>query len=138
MLEGLDAPMTDRPINANLARILDEHDMRIVTLVERVGSLDHKVDAVISAVSDLKTIVAASQAKSSVTFGGILSYTRDLAVLVGLAVSAIVYITMASTSGRTALVEYRMEQMELAHGRLFPSARSMELAKGAPPPPASP
>ena len=127
----VDQPRTGRP---TLEKILDEHDMRISTLVDRVGSLDHKVDAIIDAVSDLKTAIATTNAKTSITFGGVLAYTRDLAILVGLAVSAIVYITMASTSGRTTLVEYRMEQMELAHGKMFPSARSQEYAKGNPPP----
>jgi len=107
--------------NSALARILDEHDMRIGTLVDRVGSLDHKVDVVISAVADLKTVFAASQARSTITFGGVLSYTRDLAVLVGLAVTAIVWITLSSTSRESTLLHYRIEQLEHEHNKQPPS-----------------
>ena len=110
-----------RIANSALARILDEHDMRISTLVDRVGSLDHKVDAIIGAVADLKTVMAANQAKATISFGGVLAYTRDLAVLVGLAVTAIVWITLSSTSRESTLLHYRIEQIEREYNKQPPS-----------------
>jgi len=94
---------------------LDEQHGRIETLVERVGDLYHKIDNITSAIVDLKTVIAAAQAQNPPSFSTSLNIVRDLVILIGAAVSGVIFIATSQTTGRQNLIEYRMEQMERRH-----------------------
>ena len=98
-----------------LEKILDEHEVRLTVLGDRVAGVEHKADLIITALSDLKTAFAAAQARGNLTLGGSLDAILKAGLIIGLTVSAIIYVTSSSTAKEYAVLQYRLEQLEKSH-----------------------
>lgn len=115
---------TDNNTMRGIEEMFAAHDGRISTLSERMSGVEKKMDSIQIVLQDIRTSMAASaalqQARSPIAFGMVLAYTRDMAVLLTMAVAGIVYVVQSSTGARTAVMEYRLDEIskQAPHGAL--------------------
>jgi cytochrome c-type biogenesis protein CcmH/NrfG len=73
--------------------LLAHHDSQIASVKGEVGEIKNKLDTVINAVSALNNALTLASSKNPFNLPAALSVVRDGAIVLGLAVSAIIYVT---------------------------------------------
>lgn len=73
--------------------MLAHHDSKIVGLETSVGEVKNKLDTVINAVGSLNNALTIATSKNPFNLPATLSVIRDGSIILGLAVSAIIYVT---------------------------------------------
>lgn len=73
--------------------LLAHHDSQIASVEGEIGEIKNKLDTVINAVSALNNALTLASSKNPFNLPATLSVVRDGAIVLGLAVSAIIYVT---------------------------------------------
>lgn len=73
--------------------MLVHHDSQIATMAGEMTEVKSKLDTVINAVAALNNALTLASSKNPFNLSATLSVVRDAALILGLAVSAIIYVT---------------------------------------------
>ncbi len=95
--------------DVGLRDLVTRHDTQITLLTERMTSVDTKIDGL---GSKLDRVANALAARPSFDVRDLLSYVRDGAIIIGLAVSAIIYVASGYYSADIALMKEKQTRIE--------------------------
>ncbi len=95
--------------DVGLGDLVTRHDTQITLLTERMTSVDSKIDGL---GSKLDRVANALAARPSFDVRDLFSYVRDGAVILGLAVSAIVYVASGHYSADIVLMKDKITRIE--------------------------
>lgn len=80
--------------------LLAHHETQIEHLTHRVSDIDHKMDLLVTEVHKLTTAITAQASKPEFDFFKVLDATVKIGLLIGLVISAIIYVTNSNLAGQ--------------------------------------
>lgn len=98
----------------NIRDIVIHHDTQITTLSTRINEVEIKIDDIGSKIDTLVQTVATKQ---SFDFSAMLSHIRDISILIGLSVSAIIWVASSYTSAELAVMKEKDKRFEAVYER---------------------
>lgn len=91
------------------------HDLQLTALSTRITDVEDKIDSIGGKIDHL---VEAISQRPAIDFSAMLSHIRDGAVILGLAVSAIIYVASGYSSAELAVMKEKEKRLELTDERI--------------------
>lgn len=99
------------------------HDLQLTALSTRITDVEDKIDSIGGKIDHL---VEAISQRPAIDFSAMLSHIRDGAVILGLAVSAIIYVASGYSSAELAVMKEREKRLELSDDRIVSRLETIE------------
>jgi hypothetical protein len=90
------------------------HDLQLTALSTRITDVEDKIDSIGGKIDHL---VEAMSQRPAIDFSAMLSHVRDGAVILGLAVSAIIYVASGYSSAEIAVMKEKDKRFENIYER---------------------
>ena len=107
MTEKKRAPTSMADIDPNIQYVLAHHDSQITALNDRMSGVESKLDTVIRAVNDVAGQLKVEASRPQLDFSKLLTSIKDIAVMIGLCVAAIIWVTSGQFNQSFSTIEER-------------------------------
>lgn len=105
--QGRKIAMEEQDISFVLAR----HDSHITSLDNRMTGVENKLDGVASVIHKIDNKITAQAAQPQFNIDRVVSLVKDISIMIGMAVAAIIWVTAGQFSGQTARQDENNKQV---------------------------